>query len=173
MCSPMLGIGLLSAGMNIYGQQQAAKTQEKMQRRATEAELDRVATMQSSMRLKERQEKLQAAQKLQANQAKLREAQATALVAAGESGAIGRSIDMVSDDMTRKASEYGESIRRNLEIADASRQFQFDNVANQSVANLININQPIEQPDYLGAILGGAQTGMQAYSAGKSAGVFT
>jgi hypothetical protein len=153
------------------GQKQAAKTQAEMQRRATEAELDRVATMQSSMRLKERQEKLQAAQKLMENQRRLREAQATATVAAGESGITGQSVDLVSADMTRRAAEYGNSIRQNLELADISRQYQFGNVANQAVANLININQPIEPPDYVGNILSGVSTGFSTYSGMKDAGL--
>ena len=174
MCHPAaipIALGVAQAGSGIIGQKQAAKAQEKVQRRATEAELERVATMQSSMRLKERQEKLQAAQKLMENQRQLREAQATSLVAAGEAGIAGQSVDLVSADMTRRAAEYGNSIRQNLEIAELSRQYQFDNVANQAVANLININQPIEQPDYVGNIIGGVSTGFSAYSGMKDAGL--
>jgi len=174
MCHPAaipLVLGIAQAGASTIGQRQAAKAQEEVQRRATEAELERVATMQSSMRLKERQEKLQAAQKLMENQRKLREAQATARVAAGESGIAGQSVDLVSADMTRRAAEYGNSIRQNLALAELSRQYQFDNVANQAVANLININQPIEQPDYVGNILSGVSTGFSAYSGMKDAGL--
>ena len=173
MCNPaaIMVLGGFQAGSGILGQEQAAKAQEKMQRRATEAELERVATMQSSMRLKERQEKLQAAQKLMENQRQLREAQATSLVAAGEAGIAGQSVDLVSADMTRRAAEYGNSIRQNLEMAALSRQYQFDNVANQSVANLININQPIEQPDYVGNIIQGGMTALSAYSGMKDAGM--
>jgi len=40
----------------------------------------------------------------------------------------------------------------------------------QSRMNLLSINKPIAQPNYLGAVLDGAQTGMSAYSFGSDAG---
>jgi hypothetical protein len=38
--------------------------------------------------------------------------------------------------------------------------------------NLLRINKPIAQPNYLGAALSGAQTGLSAYSAFNQAGLF-
>lgn len=169
MCEPItitsIVMGAATAISSTISQKQAADAQEESQERASKAELDRVASMQSSMRLKERQEKLQAAQKLSVNRRNLTSALATATTASGETGVGGSSVNLVMDDMTRAGAEYGNSIRQNLEFADKSRQFQFDNVANQSIANLININQPIAQVDYFGNLLKGASTGLSAYGA--------
>ena len=57
-----------------------------------------------------------------------------------------------------------------MKFAEQSRAMGLDDSANRSRMNLLSINKPIEQPNYLGAILSGAETGMSAYSFGKDAG---
>ena len=56
-----------------------------------------------------------------------------------------------------------------MKFAEQSRAMGLDDSANRSRMNLLSINKPIEQPNYLGAILSGAETGMSAYSFGKDA----
>lgn len=158
-----IAASVLSAGAGIMGQQQAQKAQLEQQKRATEAEMKRVAQQQSSVRVKERQQQLEAAQKLAQNAQSLREAQATATVAAGEANVAGRTIDLVSADMTRAAANYSNSIEQNLKIAEVNRQTTFDNMGAQFASNFININQPVAAVDYLGNIAGGLSTGMSLY----------
>jgi hypothetical protein len=41
---------------------------------------------------------------------------------------------------------------------------QLDNAGLSFTNNMLRINRPIEKPDYLGAAISGAQTGMSTYS---------
>tara|TARA_R110002153_G_scaffold260708_1_gene420820 strand:- start:8149 stop:8763 length:615 start_codon:yes stop_codon:yes gene_type:complete len=163
-------MGVAQAGLSIHGQRQQAKTQEKMQKNASAAEQQRYLSEVSASRLRERQEKIAASQQIQRTTTKAREARATARVSAGEAGVSGLSVDALINDMTRKEGEANFSIQQQMKFAEQSRAMGLDDSANRSRMNLLSINKPIEQPNYLGAILSGAQTGMSMYSAGKSAG---
>jgi len=173
MCDPVsIGLGILQAGSTIQGQRQQAQAQEQAQRNATIAEQQRHLTEMSASRLKERQEKVAAAQRIQQSTTKAREARATARVSAGESGVAGLSVNALINDMTRKEAEFSFSVQQQMQFANINRQLGFEDGANRSRMNLLSINKPIAQPNYLGAALGGAQTGMSAYSAFNQAGLF-
>jgi len=47
---------------------------------------------------------------------------------------------------------------------DVGRSMQLENAGLGFTNNMLRINKPIEKPDYLGAALSGAQTGMSTYS---------
>lgn len=173
MCNPLaIALGTLQTGMTIQGQRQAAKTQAKVQRNASIAEQQRYLQEVSASRLKERQEKVAAAQRIQQSSVKAREARATARVSAGESGVAGLSVDALINDMTRKEAQYSFSVQQQMQFQNVSRDMGFADSANRSRMNLLSINKPIQQPNYLGAILEGAQTGLGAYDAMNSAGAF-
>jgi len=173
MCDPVsIGLGILQAGSTIQGQRQQAQAQEQAQRNATIAEQQRHLTEMSASRLKERQEKVAAAQRIQQSTTKAREARATARVSAGESGVAGLSVNALINDMTRKEAEFSFSVQQQMQFANINRQLGFEDGANRSRMNLLSINKPIAQPNYLGAALGGASTGLSAYSAFNQAGLF-
>lgn len=111
-----------------------------------------------------------AAQAIQESTKKAREARATGRVSAGESGVSGLSVDALLNDMTRKEAEYSFSVQQQQQFNQVNRGLAFQDGAMQSRMNLLSINKPIAQPNYLGAILDGAQTGMSAYSFGSDAG---
>lgn len=174
MCDPITAavvMGVSQAGMTIQGQRQQAKTQEKMQRNASIAEQQRYLSEVSASRLRERQEKVAAAQRIQQSTTKAREARATARVSAGEAGVAGLSVDALINDLTRKEAEFSFSVQQQMQFSDQNRALGFEDSANRSRMNLLSINKPIEQPNYLGAILSGAQTGMMTYSFAKDAGL--
>jgi len=52
-------------------------------------------------------------------------------------------------------------------MSDVNRQLQLRDAGLGFTNNMLRINKPIEQPNYLGAALSGAQTGMSTYSAIK------
>jgi hypothetical protein len=174
MCPPLViaavALGAAQAGMSIHGQRQQAKTQEKMQKNASAAEQQRHLQEMSAARLRERQEMTSAAQAIQESTKKAREARATGRVSAGEAGVSGLSVDALLNDMTRKEAEYSFSVQQQQQFQSINRDLAFQDGAMQSRMNLLSINKPIAQPNYLGAILDGAQTGMSAYSFGKDAG---
>ena len=166
-----LALGTAQAGMSYVGQQQQAEAQEKAQRKATIAEQQRHLSEMSASRLRERQEKIAAAQRIQQSTTKAREARATARVSAGESGVAGLSVDALINDMTRKEAEFSFSVQQQMQFANMNRQLGFEDGANRSRMNLLSINKPIAQPNYLGAALSGASTGLSAYSAMNTAGI--
>jgi len=173
MCDPVsIGLGILQAGSTIQGQRQQAKAQAQAQRNATIAEQQRHLTEMSASRLRERQEKVAAAQRIQQSTTKAREARATARVSAGEAGVAGLSVDALINDMTRKEAEFSFSVQQQMQFANMNRQLGFEDGANRSRMNMLSINKPIAQPNYLGAAISGASTGLSAYSAMNQAGLF-
>lgn len=166
-----VGMGAASAALSIRGQQQAAKAQAKVQKNATIAEQQRHLQEMSAMRLQQRQEQVAAAQGIQKSATKAREARARARVSAGEAGVAGLSVDALINDLTRQEAEYRFSVQQQQEFNDVNRELAFKDGAMQSRMNLLSINKPIEQPNYLGAALSGAQTGMSMYSFGKESGM--
>ena len=170
MCEPTtiaLALGAASAGTTIIGQQQQAKTQAEAQRRASAAERQRYLHEVSSMRVQQQQEQVAAAQKLSESARKAMEARATARVSAGESGVAGLSVDALINDLTRKEAEYSFNVQEQTRMSDVNRQLQLRDAGLGFTNNMLRINKPIEQPNYLGAALGGAQTGLSTYSALK------
>ena len=95
------------------------------------------------------------------------EARATATVSAGESGVSGLSVDALLGDLTRKEAEYTFSEQQQAEMTDVNRQIQLKEAGIGFSRNMLRINKPIEQPNYLGSVLQGAQTGLSTYSSLK------
>ena len=166
MCPPIIaaGLGIASMGAQVMGQQQMAKAQAKAQKNASAAERQRYLQEVSSMRVQQRQEQVAAAQKINESARKAREARATARVSAGEAGVAGLSVDALINDLTKQEAEYSFATQQQLQMNDAGRKMQLENAGLGFTNNMLRINKPIEQPDYLGAAISGAQTGMSTYS---------
>ena len=167
MCNPVaaaIGLGVAQAGMQIQGQRQMAKTQAEVQRRASAAERQRYLHEVSSMRIQQGQEQVAAAQKMSESARKAMEARATARVSAAESGVAGLSVDALINDLTRKEAEYSFNVQQQIQMSDVNRQLQLRDAGLGFTNNMLRINKPIEQPNYLGAALSGAQTGLSTYS---------
>ena len=160
-------IGGAQAGMTIAGQRQQAKTQAKVQANASAAERQRYLQEVSSMRIQQGQEEVAAAQKIQESIRKTREAKATAFVAAGERGVAGLSVDSILRDMDRQLGRDQFNTAQQLQMNDVGRSMQLENAGLGFTNNMLRINRPIEQPNYLGSALSGAQTGLSTYSVTK------
>ena len=96
---------------------------------------------------------------------KAREARATARVSAGEAGVAGLSVDALINSLTQEEAQYRFSETQNQQMTDVGRDLQLRDAGIGSEMNLLRINRPIEQPNYLGSILSGAQTGLSTYTA--------
>jgi len=160
-------IGGAQAGMTIAWQRQQAKTQAKVQANASAAERQRYLQEVSSMRVQQGQEEVAAAQKIQESIRKTREAKATAFVAAGERGVAGLSVDSILRDMDRQLGRDQFNTAQQLQMNDVGRSMQLENAGLGFTNNMLRINRPIEQPNYLGSALSGAQTGLSTYSVTK------
>ena len=164
-------IGGAQAGMSIHGQRQQAKTQAKVQRNASIAEQQRYLQEMTAMRLREQQEGIANAQQRQEITKKAREARATARVSAGEAGVAGLSVDALMNSFTQTEANALFSITQQEQFNAVNRQLGITDAQMRSRNNLLRINKPIAQPDYLGAALDGAQTGMSTYSFGTDSGM--
>ena len=161
------GLGAASAGSSIYGQRQQAKTQAKVQANASAAERERYLREVSSMRVQQGQEEVAAAQRVNESARKAREARATARVSAGEAGVAGLSVDALINDLTREEANYNFATQQQLQMNDVGRSMQLENAGLGFTNNMLRINKPIEKPDYLGATISGAQTGLSTYDVTK------
>jgi hypothetical protein len=169
MCEPIsIGLAVASMAASIHGQKQQAKTQAKVQKNASAGERERYLREVSSMRTQQGQEQVAAAQRIQASTKKAREARSTARVSAGEAGVAGLSVDALINDLTREEADYRFANTQQLQMNDVNRTLQLQDAGLGFTNNLLRINKPIEQPDYLGTALSGAQTGLSTYSALKS-----
>ena len=170
MCDPVtagIAMSVASAGTQVIGQRQQARAQAKVQANASKAERERYLQEVSSMRVQQGQEQVAAAQRINESAKKAREARATARVSAGEAGVAGLSVDALINDLTREEAEYSFATQQQLQMNDVGRSMQLENAGLGFTNNMLRINRPIEQPNYLGAALSGAQTGMSAYSVTK------
>ena len=168
MCDPIsIGLGVLSSYTQMQGQRQMASAQAQAQANASKAERQRYLQEVSSMRVQQGQEQVAAAQRINESAKKAREARATARVSAGEAGVAGLSVDALINDLTREEAEYSFATQQQLQMNDVGRDMQLQNAGLGFTNNMLRINRPIEQPDYLGAAISGAQTGMSTYSALK------
>ncbi len=164
-------LGGLQAGMSIHGQRQQAKAQEKVQKNASLAERQRYLQEMTAMRARERQEGIASAQQRQEITKRAREARATARVSAGEAGVAGLSVDALMNSFTQNEANSLFAITQQEQFNNQNRALGIQDSQLRSSSNLLRINKPIAQPNYLGAALSGAQTGMSTYSFGKDSGM--
>jgi len=168
MCDiPSAIMGIASGFSQISGQRQMAKAQAKVQKNASAAERERYLREVSSMRVQQGQEEVAAAQRVNESARKAREARATARVSAGEAGVAGLSVDALINDLTREEAEYNFATQQQLQMSDVNRTLQLGDAGLSFTNNMLRINKPIEKPDYLGATISGAQTGLSTYSVTK------
>lgn len=157
-------MGVATSALSIRGQQQQAKSQAKAQANATLAERQRLMQQQSAERINQAFQNEQVAAQLQVSTTKAREARATARVAAGESGVAGLSVDALTNDLTRKQAVYNYGLQRQNEQMGIATNLRMQDGALGSQQRTIAFNQPIKQPDYLGTLMKGANTGLNNYA---------
>lgn len=161
-------MGTAQSALTIVGQRQQVKAQARVQATATKQEQQRYLNEVSSMRMQQAEEQVAKAQRIQASTRKAREARATARVSSGQSMVAGYSVDALINDLTREEADYRFSETKNQEMVDVNRTLRLRDAGLSSQMNLLRINKPIEQPDYLGSLMSGAQTGLSTYGALKA-----
>lgn len=162
-----VGIAVASTATSIYSQQQAASAQAKVQKRASAAERERLLQQMSAERIQQSFDNEERSKEMQKASKKAREARATAVVSAGEAGVSGLSVQALLDDYSRQEGAYRYGLQRQGEQQDIGRELRLKDGQMQSYNNLLSINKPIAQTDYLGSALDGAKTGMSVYSFGS------
>lgn len=163
-----IGSGIAQAGLSIAGQKASAKEQATAQARSSKAEVKRYRQQINAARINQRFKLEEEAQQLQSASIQAMKARATARVSAGEAGVAGKSVDALLDDFSRQESMYRFSLTRQSGQRDIATNLQLKDMNQQSYNTLLQINQPIEQPDYAGAIFAAANTGLGIYSGVKT-----
>ena len=167
MCDPvtatMVVMSTAQAGMSIKAQTEAAKQQANAQSAASERESIRFRQEMTARRIKEAQDNKIAANEVQNIVEKTRKAKATARVSASEAGVTGQSVQQLLDDFERQEAQAMFAINEQQSMGQVNTMLQDQNAIFGSANKLGQINQPIEQPDYLGAAMNLAGSAMSIY----------
>ena len=174
MCSPLIAstvIGAAQTASSLIGQRQQAQMQEQAQAIASRQERERYLAEVSAMRTQQQQEKIAETQRLQESSRRAMEARSTATVSAGEAGVSGLSVDALLGDISRQQAEYEFSSLQQSQMTDVNRQLALKESGIGFSRNMLRINQPIEQPNYIGTLTQGLQTGLSNYGVMYNAGM--
>ena len=167
MCDPvtatMVVMSTAQAGMSIKAQTEAAKQQANAQSAASERESIRFRQEMTARRAKEAQDNKIAANEVQNIVEKTRKAKARARVSASEAGVTGQSVQQLLDDFERQEAQAMFAISEQQSMGQVNTMLQDQNAIFGSANKLGQINQPIEQPDYLGAAMNLAGSAMSIY----------
>jgi hypothetical protein len=170
MCSITLATMAMSAAQgvaSISAQQQQAKAQEAAQDAASVREMKRQQMAMRSERMQQSQEETSMAQEALKAQRESEAAVSTGTVAAESVNVAGTSVGLGLQDLERSNAEYQSALALQARLNDSARRLGLANSGEQYVTNMIGINQPIAQPDYLGTILGTAGSMMGTYQQGQ------
>ena len=176
MCEPIsisLAIGALTAASSAVGQKQQADAQEQQQKLASQQERQRYLEEVTSLRQQQAQEQVAKSQRMQEAELKGKEAKASAVVAAGEGGVAGLSVEALVANISRKEATYAFSEQKQAEMMNTARTMELQSAGSGYQRNMLSINKPITQPNYVNAALEGVQSGISVYSAGQKAGLTT
>ena len=172
MCNPvaLAIVSGLQAGVQFAGQRRQAKAQAAFQAQSAAAERQRALQEQSSMRMRQAQEQEATARELEQVSRKSQEALARARVSAGEAGVAGASVQALMDDYTRQEAGYRAATLRQQELTGVGTQLGLEQAGLASQQRLIGINQPINKPSVLGAVLQAGSQAMSGYRTGLDIG---
>jgi len=186
MCHPaaLAVLGGVQAGMQALGQQQqarmqyqAAKQQAEMQRRyqaQSIAAAQRKAGFQRTAAILERQQQQEAIRQEKGRVAKAGEAiTSKAVVAAGEAGVSGLSVQALMDDYIRQQAGQVAALTSQDKLYALRHGLNLEQLGLASQQEIMGLSRPIldpikDEPSVLGMGLDILQGGMRGYSMGKS-----
>jgi hypothetical protein len=98
------------------------------------------------------------------------EAMARKQVAAGAAGISTESASYLAEmrDLERQVAEHSFAFEQRQSLADQSYELKARDLGLQTQQNFININRPIDQPDFLGTALTSALGSLESYSKAKN-----
>jgi len=169
MCDITLAVAAISAasaGAGYVGQRQQAKQQRGYQAQASAAERQRFLQEQSAIRMRQAQEQEATDRELSDITLKSREAISRARTSAGEAGVAGASVDALMDDYARQAADYSSRLLRQQELLNVNTGLALTDAGYRTQNNLIGINRPVSQPEFLEGMLGTAASALGGYRTG-------
>lgn len=163
----------------MYQQSQQTKATEKYQQSMADARDQQieenyalsVASANSQYRQlqdRQQQEADAAAQKVQEGNLQGAKARSTALVAAGEAGVSGLSVNNLINDFMAQEARYRNSVTTNLGYANQQVEAQKQGVYAEAQGRVNSVTpymkEPVAQPNYVGAALRVGGSATSAYS---------
>ena len=153
-----MAMSAASQAANVGAQRQQAKAQEASQLQASVGEMERFQLAQRAQRARQADEETTAALERQKARREATESIATTITSAEESGVSGTSVGLAVAEYARKNAEYQAALTLQENMNATARRLGFESGGNAYVNRMAQINQPIAQPNYLGAALGMGQT---------------
>ena len=164
MCFPglpavMAGLAVASGGAQYLGARQQAKAQARYQAQASAAERLRLQQEQTSMRMRQAQEQEAVGREME--QLSLRTRQAISRTKENPYATA------LADDYLRQEGAIRASLLRQQELGGIATGMGLEQAGFASRQRQIGINQPINRPSALGAVLGTATSALGAYASGS------
>jgi hypothetical protein len=153
-----MAMSVASQAANVGAQRQQAKAQEAAQNQASLSEMERFQLSQRADRGRQSDEETTAALEREKARREETEGIATTITSAEEAGVSGTSVGLAVDEYARKNAEYQAALSLQERMNTTARRLGFESAGNAYVNRMTQINQPIEQPNYLGAALGMGQS---------------
>lgn len=161
-------LGIASAGLQYSSQRQQAKQQAEFQKQSIEASQKKTA-MQGTAAVLEEQQRLKAIGQEKGKIAARGEAVGSrAVVAAGEAGVSGLSVQALMDDYIRQQAGQVAALTSQDKLYALRHGLNLQQLSMVSEQELLGLSRPIEQPSALGASLDAFSSGIGAYGSYRS-----
>ena len=153
-----MAMSAASQAANVGAQRQQAKAQEASQLQASLSETERFQLAQRAERARQADEEITSTLEKEKARREERESIATTITAAEEAGVSGTSVELAVGEYAAKSAEYRATLDLQQRMNEAARRLGVESAGNAYENRMTQINQPIAQPNYLGAALGMGQT---------------
>lgn len=162
MCELMTALAVASAGMSYMGQAQAAKAQEAANRQATALALQNQQLQIRALQNQEDEDRAATQNEVLSNSRAADAARATSMVAAGEAGVSGLSVDALLGDLVMQETNNRNNLLTSQDYRQRQRQLDREGVG---ITTRSQINQlpTVQKPSILGSALQAGIDGVGAY----------
>jgi len=170
MCLPVaaqIALTVASGAAQLAAQAQAAKAQARAQRQASANEVKRWQHEVSAARLGESHQETAAAMEALKGDQEASEAIGTLMTSAAERGVEGTSTGLAVANYMQMNANYQTALEQQALMNRQGLSMALTGAGMGFQQNMININQPIAGPDYLGVALGTAQQAQAQWGEGQ------
>ena len=172
MCLPVaaqIALTVASGAATLYSQAQAAKAQAKAQQQASANEVKRWQHEVGSARLTEAHQDTASAMEALKGDKEANEAISTISTSAAERGIEGTSTGLAVANYMQMNANYQTALEQQAQMNRQGLSMALEGAGMGFQQNMININQPIAGPDWLGVALGTARQAQSQYGADQLA----
>jgi len=159
----MAGVQAASAIASYSGQRQAASAQTRYQQQLMAAERERQQQAETNLRMRQQDEQEARARELAKVSQEARAMASRNIVAAGEAGISGASVDALLAEGTRRELDFYESMARQGQLQNTAYEREIEAGRTGSAMRILDINRPVSRPSFANLAIDLAGAGMQTY----------